>query len=676
MSAFSTRLKQTSRSLGWLRTVATGLLLVGALLFARYSWYVALASNAERSLYDIRAVVTYPKVDQDPRIVMVTYNDDTLAATAKRSPLDRAILARALTAIDGMGAKSIGIDILIDQPQPEDQELIDAMRAMKTPTYLAFASHVTNDANMRDWQEKFLTGFQRAVSGGAVHPASVFFLPDLDGTMRKWPEQPRKLPPLLTNAMVGAPDATRDYNRAIEYRLAKDASRPVFSKLPIDVLANPDIAAAFKDQIAGRYVLIGGDIIDTDQFVTPMTWYIDKAKDSNGVPLEDRPRNGQTIGLEVHAHMLAQLLDGHWKQAMPDAAIWACAVLVVLAGALTALSGLAVWGVALFVVAQAALFALLPIGAEKIGLDTQTLPQFGWGVGWVIAFLAAGSAARALSGEQRRFAQSALGKYLPRDIAAEILRNPDSLSLTGEKRAIYVVFTDLEGFTKLSHAIEPEMVATLLNRYLDMLSDVVLEQGGTIDKFVGDAVVAFWGAPIAREDDGARAVAAALAMHAAGERFRAEVPEGVPAIGKTRVGIHYGEAIVGNFGGEGRIQYTALGDAMNTAARLESANKQTKTSVLASGELVAQAGVPVFRPLGRVVLRGRATPIAIWEPMPQLSAEARTAFAHTVNAAVRGDEMARADLKRDSINHPDDAPLRNLVYRLEHEAEGGYFVLD
>ena len=126
------------------------------------------------------------------------------------------------------------------------------------------------------------------------------------------------------------------------------------------------------------------------------------------------------------------------------------------------------------------------------------------------------------------------------------------------------------------------MVALLLNRYLDMLSAVVLKYGGTIDKFVGDAVVAFWGAPISRPDDGERAAKAARAMYEAGEEFRRTVPQGVPPIGRTRVGIHFGEAIVGNLGGEGRIQYTALGDAMNTAARLEAANKQLKTTVLAS----------------------------------------------------------------------------------------------
>ena len=111
-----------------------------------------------------------------------------------------------------------------------------------------------------------------------------------------------------------------------------------------------------------------------------------------------------------------------------------------------------------------------------------------------------------------------------------------------------MLFSDLEGFTKMSHAIEPEMVAKLLNRYLDLLSQVVLDHGGVIDKFVGDAVVAFWGAPISRPDDGTRAAKAGYAIWQAGEAFRAEVaamdPD-LPRIGKTRVGLHFGEAVIG-----------------------------------------------------------------------------------------------------------------------------------
>ena len=118
-----------------------------------------------------------------------------------------------------------------------------------------------------------------------------------------------------------------------------------------------------------------------------------------------------------------------------------------------------------------------------------------------LAFIAVTSAARTAGAVQRNFAQGALGKYLPAQMAKEIIDHPELLALHGEKKNIYVLFSDLEGFTKMSHALQPEMVAKLLNRYLDMLSQVVLDHGGVIDKFVGDAVVAFWGAPIARPDD-------------------------------------------------------------------------------------------------------------------------------------------------------------------------------
>ena len=134
-------------------------------------------------------------------------------------------------------------------------------------------------------------------------------------------------------------------------------------------------------------------------------------------------------------------------------------------------------------------------------------------------------------------------------------------------------------------------MSDLLNHYLDMMSETVLRHGGTIDKFVGDAVVAFWGAPIARDDDGERAVRAAIAMYEAGEEFRRSAGRDIPPIGCTRVGLHWGDAVVGNFGGKGRIQYTALGDGMNTAARLESANKLLHSTILVSarGERAVEA---------------------------------------------------------------------------------------
>ena len=648
------------RRIGVVRLGATLLFLIVALAIARYSWSIPLAAQAERGYYDFRTSHTAPVAEQDDRIVMVVFNDDTLLNTRKRSPLDRATLARALRNIDRMGAKAIGIDILIDQPQDEDPELIAAFKAMRTPTYLAYADTATNADDIQHNQQSFLDEFQAAIAGPKVKRASIRLEVDSDNVARSWPAQPPALPPLLASALVPQSKEAKAYTGSIRWRLPPAVDRPLFTSLPIDLFAGEEIVPAFADQIRGKYVLIGGDIIDSDEYQTPLRGFY----------------GGSIIGLEVHAQILAQTLDEIWPPLLPAWAQWAIAIVVIAAGALSSMIGGALWRTAAVMVLQFAAMAYLPYFLVARGIDTQELPAFGWLIGWGIAFAASGAAVRAVGSEQRKFAQSALGKYLPRDIAAEILADPERLALHGEKREIFVVFTDLEGFTKLSHAIEPEMVATLLNRYLDMLSDVVLEYGGTIDKFVGDAVVSFWGAPISRPDDGERAARAAYAMWQAGEEFRLNVPEGVPPIGRTRVGLHFGEAIVGNFGGDGRIQYTALGDSMNTASRLESANKQLKSNVMASREAVERSGLAWWRPMGRIVLRGRARPVDIFEPLPHVSESDLGHFAAVMTRVEQGQKEAIDELAALSRADPGDESLGNLVYRLQHSDVGGNYVLD
>jgi adenylate cyclase len=662
-SGWRGKLKRDLKQIGAARLIATLLFLGFALAVARFAWDMPLASDAERALYDIRFDREAERaMTQDDRIVLVTYNDDTLAELGKRSPLDRALLARALRAIDDMGPRAIGIDILIDQAQPEDAELIETFRAMRTPTFLAYASAEYNPDQMLHWQQDFLDNLLREVAPGPVRGASIRLQPDLaDGVIRRWPDQPPALPPLLANAM--APDVHpefRRYMRAIDFRLPGTAEHdevPVFTNLPIQFVAQfPD---GVRDLIAGRYVLIGGDIQDLDDYETPMT----------------RLSGRWMKGLEVHAHILAQLLDGRMKPPIAPWALWLMALGVVAAGALTSLVELRGWKLALLLAIQAGLFGYLPFHLQGIGMDTIDLPAFGWGAGWLLAFVAVGIAARAVGSEQRRFAQSALGKYLPADIAARIMRDPSQLALKGEKKQIYALFTDLEGFTKLSHAISPEQLSALLNRYLDRMSEIVLKHGGTIDKFVGDAVVAFWGAPIARPDDADRAVRAVIEMYEAGNLFSSEGSRDLPPIGITRVGLHRGEAVVGNFGGEGRIQYTALGDGMNTAARLESANKALKTRALVSKEAKDQSSLDVFRPMGRVVLSGRATPVEVWEPVPEMDAEIRQRLAALWERFDGGDREALVQLSEMADTDKEDAALQEFVYRIREAGPGGHFVL-
>ncbi len=662
--------KRLVRQIGGWRLALAGLVMVLAVLVARGSWSAPLLLDAEHALFDARVVVSAPLVRQDDRIVIVPYTDETLIATGKRSPLDRGVLARALARLDAMGAKAIGIDILIDQPQAEDAQLIATFRAMKTPTFLAYATSAAASDKILYRQQQFLDAFQAAIRTRHVGPASIMLQTDSDNVIRRWAEPVPGAPPRMPNALLPEARGFAGFTGTLAWRRPALADEPIFAAIPIDTFADdaifstPGAGDLFAQQIRGRYVLIGGNIEDIDIFQTPLSRVTAKGEARS------------LWGMDLFAVMLAQMLDGRQFRAIPPAVLWLVAVLVVVAGGATAGFNRRPWLSGTIMVAQMVTLIGLPFILTRVGVETYGLPAFGWVVGWFGAYLVVSVLARTLSSEQRRFAQGALGRYLPRDIAAQIMRDPDSLQLRGEKRPIFVLFSDLEGFTKLSFAIPPELVASLLNRYLDMLSDVVLAHGGTIDKFVGDAVVAFWGAPISRPDDGQRCVEAAIAMHRAGEAFRASAPPEAPPIGRTRVGVHWGEAIVGNFGGEGRIQYTALGDSMNTAARLESANKQLGTSVLISGAAVERSGLTRFRALGRVVLRGRASDIDVYEPMPETSDDELAAYASVAQAAIGGDAAALAKLIVLAGEHPDDKALANLVHRLTNQKDSGFYVLD
>ncbi|KGB57754.1 adenylate/guanylate cyclase domain-containing protein [Sphingopyxis sp. SE2] len=668
------RVRRLVMQLGPSRMAATIVFLLAAILIARFSWQMPLINAAERALYDARATLMAPKVEQDSRITLVTYNDETLFNTGIRSPLDRTLLANALGNLDLMGAKAIGIDIAFDSPRPDDDVLKAQLRSMRTPTWLAYAEQASNPNTIFYEQQKFLEAFIADVTTTKTRPTSVLFRTDGDDVIREWPHRPANLPPLMANALAPVDPAYADFQGGIRFlvpaRAAAGQEEPVFANIPIDTFAMPmdaDMRAGFAELVKDRYVLIGGDIIDNDQFNTPLSRFPDAITGQHET----------MIGLEVHAHMLAQQLDGAWPRPIPVPALWALAVLIVIAGGLTSLIDLRARWVALAFLGQMAFFVAFPFWLHARGIDTTTLPTFGWAVGWLFGYAAVGTAARTIGSRQRAFAQSALGKYLPADVAAQILRDPDQLSLHGERRNIFCVFTDLEGFTKLSHAVTPETVARLLNEYLDRLSDIVLDHGGTIDKFVGDAVVAFWGAPLSRPDDGERAAAAALAMFEAGEKFRTDLAaDDVPPIGMTRVGLHVGDAIVGNFGGEGRIQYTALGDSMNTASRLEAANKSLKTGVLISAEAAARSGRDDLVPMGRVTLRGRAQPVDVLTPRPDLVPERRAQIAALVAAHAAGDKNTHVTTATAlAAEFAQDASILFLIERLNETENGESYVL-
>jgi adenylate cyclase len=204
--------------------------------------------------------------------------------------------------------------------------------------------------------------------------------------------------------------------------------------------------------------------------------------------------------------------------------------------------------------------------------------------------------------------------FVPKEIVRGLIDNSISTELGGAKQDITLVFTDVQGFTTIAEAADPDQLMLQTSRYFSVLTEAFLAEGGTVDKFIGDAVMVFWNAPNPQPDHVARACRAALAAKAAGDRLNIEFEAAGLKPFITRFGIHVGEAVVGNVGSTERMNYTALGNTVNLAARLEGLNKQTGTTILVSENVHLQvADLFKFRALDAVVAKGMTKETRIFE---------------------------------------------------------------
>ena len=267
--------------------------------------------------------------------------------------------------------------------------------------------------------------------------------------------------------------------------------------------------------------------------------------------------------------------------------------------------------------------------------------------------------------ERAKTALRALGKYVPVDLVRRLYRENREPTLGGEIRELTILFTDLEGFTGLSERLSPDELARVLGAYLQAMTGAIRQSGGTIDKFIGDAVMAFWNAPEPQEDHARRACAAVLACRAAVQQLYSSASWSVPPL-HTRFGLHCGEAMVGHFGSPERLSYTALGDSVNLASRLEGLCKQYGVDVLVSDEVKTRtADEFAFRLVDRVAVKGRAGGVLVYELLGRRDeATARTAHVREYEAAFAA--YARRDfgsaiqlLER----LPSDGPVRVLLER-------------
>ncbi|UCD90627.1 MAG: adenylate/guanylate cyclase domain-containing protein, partial [Desulfobacterales bacterium] len=329
--------------------------------------------------------------------------------------------------------------------------------------------------------------------------------------------------------------------------------------------------------------------------------------------LRSAPVDGVYPGVEIQATILDNFLSEDFMRVVPNGFTITLVILLVLTGA-----GLvSVFSSVIGSVVISGIFIVTPIlialGAYAKGF---WLPLVVMETGVVFSIAIAVVVNYATEGKQKRFIKSAFKQYLSPAVIDQLIQHPERLKLGGERRVLSIFFSDLEGFTSISEGLAPEDLTTLLNDYLSAMTDIIQEEGGTVDKYEGDAIIAFWNAPLEVPEHAIGAVRTALRCQAVLADLR---PGFRKRIGKDmfmRIGINTGPAVVGNLGSYNRFDYTMLGDAVNLAARLEGANKQfgTYTMISQSTREMLEDALAV-RELARVAVVGRKEPVTVYEPM-------------------------------------------------------------
>jgi adenylate cyclase len=362
------------------------------------------------------------------------------------------------------------------------------------------------------------------------------------------------------------------------------------------------------EALAGRIVLIG----------TSAPGLLD---------LRSTPVGSTFPGVEVHANMIAGILDGGVKEkprymiGAEVAMLFAVGVLLaMLLPVLSPVRGILLAGAVLgcFVAVNMALWA-----AGLVMPMASTL--------WLIAILFTINAAWGFLVEARTKRQftELFGQYVPPELVEEMAKEPESYTMEGRNEQLTVLFSDVVGFTSLSEGMDPKALAALMNEYLSAMTEVIRQERGTLDKYIGDAIMAFWGAPVSDPQHARHAVVAALRMRAAlaalADDFRRR---GWPEL-DIGIGINTGTMTVGDMGSRVRKAYTVMGDPVNLASRLEGLTRVYGVGIIVS-EAVKEA-LPdfAFRELDRVRPKGKTQPVGIFEPLgpaDALSGEARTAL--------------------------------------------------
>ncbi|MHA6491617.1 CHASE2 domain-containing protein [Pseudomonas borbori] len=685
------------RALGLL----TGLIGVSALYLAEPVFLHSLRN----SLFD-QYQRWQPRATSEPPAALVVVDiDEASLVQHGQWPWPRNVMARLVDELSRAGAAVVVFDVLFaeaDRTSPlaflsqhpladelarqlaelPDPDLTFAAALARQPSVLGFSALRTPSdtpplsrfaIQQRGGSAlRFVPPFAGSISAlppleqAAAGTGAMTFVPDTDGVVRRVPLFIRVGDNLLPSLTA---EALRVFTRQPLYRL-EVAQNAGIQQVGIGALALPtnrrgelwvhfrespvqsvpawqvlDRSAA-PERIAGNIVLIG----------------------SSAQGLQDlrfSPLGGIIPGVQVHAQALEQALTGDFLQ-RPS---WANAL-----EALTLLFGsvllcLLVMRTSAIVGATLATSALIALNVaawwsfSRHGLLIDALTP---SLCMLLIYLGTSIAHHRASERQQRWVRAAFSRYVSPNLVEHLVQHPDQLKLGGHRQHCSFIFTDLTGFTTLMEQQPPEQVVSLLNDYLEGIIQIAFRYEGTLDRIVGDALAVLFSAPLPQADHPSRALACALEI----QRFAAEHAErtraaGIP-IGATRIGVHSGEVVIGNFGGKTLFDYRALGDAVNVAARLEGLNRHLGTTLCVSQAIHDANPDTPMRAVGEVILMGKLQPIAVYEPGVAADPRYQSAYRHLQTQSTE----ALAAFTALAQQRPDDGLVAFHLARLRRGEQG------
>lgn len=619
--------------------------LIGLLAMFSRPW-----QTIELRLFDYLTVLSAPGKSVLP-ITIVGVDEASFAQIGLRWPWPRDMHAQLTERLAADGAAVIGFDMIFSEKAAPNEDAALASAIKRAHNVVLAADHAYREtATLRQWMR--VDPLPEFIGAGAVSGLASATI-DGDAVIRRFPDAEdifwRQVIAVLQRERLDLGVASGIPEGALVRHLGPAHTFPYVSYH--QVLSGSDAIPPgfFKDQI----VLVGRDVraspevgsAQSDLFATPFL--------------------GQsqllTPGVELHATLIENALTG--RALAPLGLPWSAGILV--ACALLASLALRHWHPA-----WSGLW-ILGLIAGTLGLSywlfserSQWLPVMATLLTLVLMYVGMGMLSYLL--ERRRSAQikDTFSKYVSSHVVEQMVSNPELVRLGGERRELTLLFSDLAGFTSMSEKLPPETVARIINLYLTEMTRIIIASGGTVDKFIGDAVMAFWGAPLDDPLHALHGVGAAIRMQQAMDALQAQFAALGAGVVALRIGVHSGPAIVGNMGSEERFDYTALGDTVNLAARLEGVNKIYGTRILLSAATAGDlAGSVSLRPVDRVRVKGKEQPVDIFTPCADTSLISQT---ESAMAAYREGNWAQAKAQWQTISqeHPGDALAAVFLQRI------------